>query len=188
MTFRSFAALLILSAAALTTGAADDENPYKNTKVGDYAKYALKAKLGFLPLDGTVTQTVAEKTDKEATLKIVLSAGGNDTPFPDQKIDLTKPLDPSKGIALPGFGNAKLEKLKDGKEKIKVGTKEYDAEWTTYKVKVANKGVDSEGDLKVWVAQDVPVRLVKLTLNITLNKNDIQATMELAELGNGGKK
>jgi hypothetical protein len=187
MTFRSFVALLTLSAAALTTGAADDDNPYKKTKVGDYAKYALKGKLGFLPLDGTVTQTVAEKSDKEATLKIVLTAGGSDTPFPDQKIDLTKPLDPTKGIALPGFGNAKLEKLKDGKEKVKVGGKEYDADWTTYKVKVANKGVDSEGDLKVWVAQDVPVRLVKLTLSIALGKNDVQAAMELTEFGSAKK-
>jgi len=183
MTFRSFVALLALTAAALTTGAADDDNPYKTAKVGDYAKYALKGKVGFLPLDGTVTQTVADRGDTEATLKVVLTAGGADTPFPDQKIDLTKPLDPTKGIALPGFGNAKLEKLKDGKEKVKVGGKEYDAEWTTFKVKVAAKGAESEGDLKMWTAKDVPVRLVKLDLAITLGKNDVKAVMDLTEFG-----
>jgi hypothetical protein len=183
MTFRSFVALLTVAAVLLPCRAADDDNPYKATKVGDYAKYTLKGKLGFLPLDGTVTQTVAEKSEKEATLKIVLTAGGADTPFPDQKVDLTKPLDPTKGFALPGFGDAKLEKLKDGKEKVKVGKKEYDAAWATYKVKVASKGVESTGDLKVWVAQDVPVRLVKMNLTITLGKNDIQAVMELTEFG-----
>src|SRR5262245_7001217 len=93
MTFRSFVALLTVTAVALTSRAADHHNPYKTSKVGHYAKYAIKAKIGFLPLDGTVTQTVTEKSDKEATLKVVLSAGGTDTPF-DQKIDLTKPLDP----------------------------------------------------------------------------------------------
>ena len=187
MMFRSFVALLTLAAAALTARGADDENPYKNTKVGDYARYALKGKLGFLPLDGTVTQTVSEKSEKEATLKVVLTAGGMDTPFPDQKIDLTKPLDPTRGFALPGFGNAKLEKLKDGKEKVKVGKKEYDAEWITYKVKVMTKGVESEGDLKVWVTRDVPVALVKMDLTITLGKNDVKAAMELTEFGSGKK-
>lgn len=183
MMFRSFVAILAACALILPAGAADDENPYKTAKVGDYAKYTIKGKLGFLPLDGTITQTVSEKSEKEATLKIVMTASGTDTPFPDQKIDLTQPLDPTKGFALPGFGNAKLEKLKDGKEKIKVGAKEYNAEWMTYKVKVASKGVDSEGDLKVWVAQEVPVRMVKMNVTITIGKNDIRAAMELTEFG-----
>jgi len=182
MMFRSLVALLLACAAALPTGAADD-NPYKNLKVGDYAKYALKAKLGFLPLNGTVTQTVTEKSEKEATLKIVLTAGDADTPFPDQKIDLTQPLDPTKGVALPGVANAKLEKLKSGTEKVKVGGKEYDAEWTTFKLKVTNKGVEGEGELKVWMSKDVPVGLVKLDLAVTVGKNDIKAAMELTESG-----
>jgi hypothetical protein len=180
MTFRSLAALLIACAA---TAAGADDNPYKGLKVGDYAKYTLKAKLGFLPLDGTVTQTLADKTEKEATLKVVLTAGGMDTPFPDQKIDLTRPLDPTKGVALPGFADAKLEKLKSGSEKVKAGGKEYEAEWTTYKLTVTNKGVEGEGELKVWAAKSVPVRLVKLELAVTVGKNDIQAAMELTETG-----
>ena len=182
MMFRSFVALLLVTAVAITSRAADDDNPYKTSKVGDYAKYTIKAKVGFLPLDGIVTQTVTDKSDKEATLKVVLSAGGTDTPF-DQKIDLTKPLDPTKGIALPGFGDAKLEKLKDGKEKIKVGNKEYDTEWSTYKVKVVSKGVESEGDLKMWVAQEVPVKMVKMNVTISLGKNDVRVAMELNEFG-----
>jgi hypothetical protein len=186
MTFRSFVALLVLTAAVLPAGAADDENPYKNTKVGDYAKYAIKGKLGFLPLDGVVTQTVIEKTDKELTLKIVLTAGGTDTAFPDRKIDLTKPLDPTKGFAIRDFGDAKLEKLKDGKEKVKVGKQEYDAEWTTFKVKVMNKGVESEGDVKVWMAKDVPMGLVKMNLAVTVERNAVQIAAELIEFG--GKK
>lgn len=184
MTFRSFVALLTVTSAAVLTGrAADADNPYKTSKVGDYARYAIKGKLGFLPLDGTVTQTVTEKSEKEATLKIVLTAGGADTPFPDQKIDLTQPLDPTKGFALPKLGSAKLEKLKDGKEKVKVGAKEYDAEWTTYKLKVTHKGIETEGDVKVWVAQEVPVKMVKMNLAITVDKNDIKIAAELNDFG-----
>lgn len=186
MTFRSLAALLLACAAAVPTGAADDENPYKNLKIGDYAKYALKGKLGFLPLNGTVTQTVTEKSDKEATLKVVLTAGDVDTPFPDWKIDLTQPLDPTKGVALPGLANAKLEKLKSGTEKVKAGGKEYDAEWTTFKLKVTNKGVEGEGELKVWMSKAIPVGLVKLDLTATVGKNDAKVAMELTEFG--GKK
>lgn len=186
MTLRSLAALLLVSAAVCPTRAADD-NPYKKLNVGDYAQYTLKAKLGFLPLNGTVKQTVTEKTAKEATLKIVLTAGDMDTPFPDQKIDLTQPLDPSKGIALPGVANAKLEKLKTGTEKVKVGGKEYETEWTTFKLKVTNKGVEGEGDLKVWMSKDVAVGLVKLDLSVTVGKNDIKALMELSEFGSGKK-
>lgn len=180
MTFRTFVALLLVTA---TGRAADDENPYKTAKVGDYAKYAIKGKVGFLPLDGTLTQTVAERSDTEATLKVVLTAGGTDTPFPEWKVDLTKPLDPTRGANLPGLGNAKLEKLKHGKEKVKVGGKEYDAEWMTFKVKVTNKGIEAEGDLKVWVAREVPARLVKLDLAVTSAKNDLKVAMELTEFG-----
>jgi hypothetical protein len=182
MTFRAFVALLI-TAAPLTARAADDENPYKKAKVGDFAKYAVKGKLGFLPLDGVVTQTVTEKSDAEATLKIVLTASGVETPFPDQKIDLSKPLDPTKGFALPKLGSAALEKLKSGKEKVRVGSKEYDAEWTTYKLKVTHKGIESEGDLKVWASPEVPTRMVKMTLAITVDKNDVKLAAELTEFG-----
>jgi hypothetical protein len=182
MMFRAFAAFL-LAAVPFAARASDEVNPYKNAKVGDFAKYAVKGKLGFLPLDGVVTQTVAAKSDAEATLKIVLTAGGVETPFPDQKIDLTKPLDPTKGFALPKFGSVKLEKLKDGKEKVKVGTKEYEAEWSTYKLKVTHKGVESEGDLKMWVSQEVPTRMVKMNLAITVDKNDVKLAAELTEFG-----
>lgn len=186
MTFRSLAALLLACAAVGPTGA-DDANPYKSLKVGDYAKYALKGKLGFLPLNGTVTQTVTDKSDKEATLKVVLTAGDTDTPFPDWKIDLTQPLDPTKGVALPGLANAKLEKLSTGTGKVKAGGKEYDAEWTTFKLKVTNKGVEGEGELKVWMSKAVPVGLVKLDLTATVGKNDAKAAMELTEFGSNKK-
>lgn len=182
MTFRAFVALAIVT-APLAARAADEDNPYKSAKVGDFAKYAVKGKLGFLPLDGVVTQTVTAKSDTEATLKVVLTAGGVETPFPEQKIDLSKPLDPTKGFALPKFGSVKLEKLKTGTEKIKVGGKEYETEWTTYKLKVAHKGVESEGDLKMWASPDVPTRMVKMTLAITVDKNDVKLAAELTEFG-----
>ena len=130
---------------------------------------------------------MTEKGAKEATVKIVLTAGDMDTSFPDQKIDLTKPLDPTAGIALPGFANAKLEKLKTGTEKLKIGSKEYETEWTTFKLKVTNKGVEGEGELKVWASAAVPVRLVKLDWSVSVGRNDIKGVMELSEFGTAKK-
>ena len=51
-----------------------------------------------------------------------------DIPGQEQKIDLTKPFDPTKGggVCRPGT-DVKVEKGKEGKEKIKVNGKEYDS-------------------------------------------------------------
>src|SRR5262245_10871558 len=130
---RLLPALLVLLVPFAAT-AADDDNPYKSAKVGDYATYKLDMKIGDLALGGTVTSTVTAKTDKEATVKSTGKVNGMDIPAQEQKIDLTKPLDPTKAGNLPGGADAKVEKLKEGKEKIKVGGKEYEATWTTYKV------------------------------------------------------
>src|SRR4029078_4600563 len=101
------------------------------------------------------------KTEKEATLKVTGSfeVGGMkmDIPAQEQKIDLTKPFDPTKvgGGGPPGGGEANIEKGKEGKEKIKVGNKEYDTTWTTYKVKAKANNMEINADVKAWMAKDV---------------------------------
>ena len=94
---RLFVVALALFVAPLAVRAADEENPYKNAKAGDYAVYVMKSKFG----DATMTQTVTAKTDKEATVKVAMVANVNGKEFklPEQemKIDLTKPYDPTQG-------------------------------------------------------------------------------------------
>ena len=182
MTIRSLIALLALIASTLTVGAADDEHPYKKAKVGDFAKYSLKAKFGGLPFDGNVVQTVTARTQQELTLKVTLFLGDAEVKGQEMKLDVSKPFDPSKGLNVPGAGDLKLEKLKDGKEKVTVDGKEYDAKWTTYKVSAAGK-TNVKGDLKVWVTKDLPIGLLKLELNAKSGKNDLEVKTELTEYG-----
>jgi hypothetical protein len=187
MTFRAFVTVLALAAVATMVRAADEENPYKNAKVGDYATYTMTTKVAGFSIDGTLTQTVTAKNDKEATIKVTGSVefGGKkmDIPPQEQKIDLTKPFDPTKGANLPAGTDAKIEKGKEGKEKIKVNGKEYDCTWTTYKVKAKAMGQDIDADVKSWMSKDVPAGMVKMTMNADIAGQKMEMTMELKETG-----
>ncbi len=189
MKVRLFAAVLALGAVTLAARAADEDNPYKNVKKGDYATYKMSTKVAGMDITGTIVQTVTDKTDKEVTIK----AGGKvsfmgkdiDIPEQEQKIDLTKPYDPTKiGGALPAGTDVKVEKGKEGKEKIKVGGKEYDATWTEYKMKAKAMGQDVATDLKVWMSKDAPMGMVKMTMNGDAAGQKIEMTMEMTETGN----
>jgi len=185
---RSFA-VLVLAVAPVAARAADEENPFKNAKVGDYAVYTATTKFAGNNIDGTFTQTVTAKTDKEATIKgvIVINLGGKEQKVEqEEKIDLTKPYDPSKsgGASLPGGGELKAEKDKDGKEKLKVAGKEYDTTWTSYKIKVKVMNQEIPGDMKVWVAKDMPLGMVKMVVNLEFGGQKIEAATELKETGN----
>ena len=185
---RSFVAALALVVAPVAARAADDDNPYKNAKIGDYAMYTMTTKVAGINVNGTITQKVIEKSDKEATIEVTgtIEFGGNkmDIPAQKQKVDLTKPFDPTKGANLPGGAEAKVEKGKEGKEKIKVNGKEYDTTWTTYKVKAKAMGQDIDADVKAWTAKDVPTGMIKMTMTAEVAGQKMEMTMELKETGN----
>jgi hypothetical protein len=185
---RSFVAVLVLALAPVAARAADEENPYKNTKVGDFATYTMTTTVAGIAIDGTVTQTVTKKDDKEATVKVTgeIKFGGNTMKIPEQeqKIDLTKPYDPTKGANLPGGAEAKVEKGKEGKEKIKVNGKEYDSVWTEYTVKAKVMNQDIDAKVKAWTAKDVPTGMVKMTMTADIGGQKMEMTMELKETGN----
>jgi hypothetical protein len=186
--FRSFVAVAALTAAPLLVGAADEENPFKKVKVGDYGTYAMSTKVAAFSFTATVTQTVTKKDDKEVTLETTGKADFNgkqqDLPAQTQKIDLTKPFDPTKGGNLPPGAETKVEKGKEGKEKIKVNGKEYDCTWTTYKVKAKVMGQEIESDVKAWTSKDVSTALVKMTTTGDVGGQKMEMTMELKETGN----
>ena len=179
-------AVLVFALVPLTARAADDENPYRNAKLGDYAKYFthLKSPLGELKADRV--QTVTAASDKELTLRTVIVANGKELPNkkPEHKLDLTKPFDPlgtGDGSVTESY---KWEKVKDGKEKVKVGGKEYDCTWTSYKAVVTGKlGTMTEGELKVWLSRDIPF-VVKRTFTLKAGTDDILYTAVLTEFGN----
>src|SRR5262245_28029228 len=103
-----------------------EDNPYRKAKVGDWVEYKMTTSVGGNNIEGKVKMTVTEKTDKEATVKSIATLNGMEIPGQETKIDLTKPYDPAKNANVPKGAEIKTEKVDDGKEKIKVGDKEYD--------------------------------------------------------------
>jgi hypothetical protein len=171
----------LLAVAPLTAGAADDDNPFRKAKVGDFATYKLTT-TGVAPSEGTATRTITARDDKEVTIRTVVKANGTELPVPDEKVDLTRPYDP---LIVPVLGGAavKLEKVKEGAEKLKAGGREYDARWTTYKVSGQLNGLDVTGEVKVWLSKDVPLALVKLQTTAQVAGKKLETVHELMEVG-----
>ncbi|WP_020472872.1 hypothetical protein [Zavarzinella formosa] len=183
MKTRFLAAMLALAVVPFAAFAADEENPYKKVKVGDFATYKMAMKIGPLAIEGTMTQTVSAKDDKEATLKIASKFNGMEIPAQDQKIDLTKPWDPTKTGTLPPGTEAKIEKLKDGEETIKVGGKEYKCKWETYKTKLKVQGQEMEMEMKVWQSKDFNLNMVKTEMSGEVGGQKMETTIELTDSG-----
>src|SRR5439155_16544180 len=135
-------------------------------------------------LEGTITQTVVAKDDKEATIEVGGKVMGMDLPVQKQKIDLTKPFDPTKAGNIPPGAQVNVEKLKDGKEKMKVGTKEYDTKWETFKIKMKANGMDIDADMKVWQTADLTIPMVKMEMTMELSGQKMEMQMEMTETGN----
>jgi len=184
MKVRLFAAVLAIAAAPFVARAADEENPYKKAKVGDFANYKMTTKVMGLNIEGTVTQTVVDKNDKEVTIEVTGKVMGTDIPVRKQTIDVTKPFDPTQANGpLPAGVQATVEKLKDGKEKVKVGTKEYEAKWDSFKMKAKAAGMDIEADMKVWYTKELNIPIVKMEATVESAGQKMEIQMEMTEIG-----
>ncbi|HJZ90951.1 MAG TPA: hypothetical protein VKE40_08765 [Gemmataceae bacterium] len=187
MKLRQFAAVLAVAIFPVAARAADDENPYRKAKVGDFATYKMTTKIAGISAEGTLTQTVTAKDDKEATVttsgKVV--AMGMEIPVREEKmtIDLTKPFDPGKVGNLPPGTEVKVEKLKDGTEKLKVGDKTYDSKWETFKMKAKLMGMEFEAEMKVWQAKELSIPMVKMEMAADMGGQKMEVLMELTETG-----
>jgi hypothetical protein len=177
-------AFLLLGLAASASGQ-DAENPFKKANVGDWAEYKMKASFAGKDLDGKMKTTVTAKNDKEATVKTVATIMGMETPAQEAKIDLTKPYDPLTSVT-PKDAEIKVEKTGDGKEKIKVGGKEYDCTWMTIKFTGKAAGMPFEGQAKVWTAKDVPLGGT-VKMDMTQKQMGLEVKMALELTGSGGK-
>jgi hypothetical protein len=133
---------------------AQGENPFRKAKVGDWVEYQSK--------DSMLVKnklTIVAKDDKEASYEVVTTVLQNGKekvlPIYIMKIDLTKPYDPNTW-AMQGK-NVATEKIGNGKEKIKVGDKEYDTSWTMMKTMTNVNGQTSVGTSTMWISPDVPL-------------------------------
>jgi hypothetical protein len=174
------AAVVAFLASAVTYGQEKMENPYSTAKVGDFVAYKMTTSVMGKDIELTTKQTVTAKEEKEVRVKIATTFMGNALPGQETKIDLTKPYDPAAAL---GNKKGKFDKTGEGKEKIKVGGKEYETNWMSGKV-VADVGVGGkkiESDVKFWFSKSVPLTgLVKMELK----SNAANMVMELSESGN----
>jgi hypothetical protein len=146
------------------------ENPFKKTKVGDWVEYKMTSPT----IEGKTKMTVVAKDDKELTYEVssTLSFMGKETQAPVQKIkvDLTKNYDPDV-IANLKSKDTKIEKVGEGKEKVKVGDKEFDTKWTKLKTSTTVNRITINGEYKMWYSKDVPmsgmVKMETTTSNVT---------------------
>ena len=115
-------------------------------------------------------------------MKVTGKLNGMDIPAQEQKIDLTKPYDPTK-TALPPGTEAKVEKLKDGKEKVKAAGKDYECTWETYKLKAKANDMEFESEIKAWMCKDVPLMLIKMEMAMEIVGMKIEMAMMLTESG-----
>jgi hypothetical protein len=153
----SIAALLCCLVAA--GRAQDSDNPYRNSKVGDFVEY--KGTMTYLGKTVALTarMTVTAKTDKEVTVEKVskITVPGKDV-LPQtetQNIDLTKPFDQTNSAALPKDASIKVETGKTT-EKLRAAGNNFDCTWlkatTTYR-----QGLTTTSDMTIWISKDVPL-------------------------------
>lgn len=181
----SASAILLL---AFSVGSAGDkkgkevDNPFKTAKVGDYINYKLSTKIGDFAVDGNLTQTVTARDEKTVTVEAVGTVLGKKTPPQKTEIDLTKPFDPTSAATQ---GKGKFEKTGEGKEKIKVGGKEYDTTWISGKAVAEAGGLKIESTVKVWFSKQVPLNgMVKMETKADL----ANVTIELSDHGSKDEK
>ncbi len=177
MRFLSFAILLIcLVPASLLAG---DDNPYKNAKVGDWVEYKYTGKDWRAPdSEGKEKMTVIAKDGNEVIYEVTAAyAVGKGRPavvVPTQKvkIDLTKPHDPIRSAVLAKLlrnpqikaTDIKATKLGEGREKVKIGDKEYETKWVHMKYSANFNDPNSRPTAvtavvtaKAWLSRDVPL-------------------------------
>jgi len=179
----------LLSAVAVafcllpTSRAADEDNPFKKAKVGDFTEYKSTISAMGKPFQATMKMVVIAKNDKEATIEITTKASlmGKDLPpqTQTQKIDLTKPYDQTASANLPKGTDVKIEKGQTT-EKIKAGGKEYECTWMKAKSTFKSGELTTESDMKIWISKDVPLSgMVKMEVKSQF----ANLTLELSSAG-----
>jgi hypothetical protein len=159
---RSILACSLVLVLAPSSRSADEENPMRKAKVGDWVEYRMTGK----DIEGTTKMTIVSKSDKEVTYEIeaTFSFMGNKQTAPVQRqtVDLTKPWDLISAKNLKE-NNVQLETISEGKETLKAGGKNYETKWKKLKSTTTAQGFTVVVNYQMWWSPDVPVTgLVRL--------------------------
>ena len=169
-----FSILSLFALLGTTSSLLAQDNPFKKAEVGDWVSYEMKVDAGGQTFTTTMKQTLKEKTTKEATVAVEVTAQGR-TFNQEQKIPLDKPYDPAEMAKQQGGGQADVKKMGEGKDTIEVGGKKYNCTWMQLKVTV--KQFNLETTSKVWMSSEVPLSgLVKMETDIMGRKMVMEMT------------
>ncbi len=182
MSRRLFIVALAVALVPFSARAAEEENPFKKAKVGDWVSYKMTTSAAGQNFEGKIKMTVTAKDDKSATVLSAVTVNNIEMKGQEVKIDLTKPYDPIVG-AVPQNVQAKIEKGKSGNEKIKVGGKEYDCTWQEMKVSAEVAGMKFDSEIKVWMSKAVPLGG---TVKMEVKSQIANMSVELLETGSTG--
>jgi hypothetical protein len=133
---------------------AEEENPYKKAKVGDWVSYTMNHNMGGMSIDTEMKQTVVNKTDAAVTIEVATKVGGQDMKQ-TITIDLTKKYD-IKTAGMPEGVEAEVKELDKGTENVTVAGKTFKTNWVTCEV-VMKKPMPMTVKSKAWVSTDVPL-------------------------------
>jgi hypothetical protein len=170
---------LILIAAAFSTRAAEEENPFKKAKVGDWVEYKLANKMAGMSMEMEMRSTLSKKTDTEATVDVVTKMSGQEF-----KSSYTVKLNEKYDPRATGVKDFTIKETGRGEETLTIGGKSLKTTWTSYEVSGKAEGgapMNSKG--KAWISSEVPLNgLVK-------SEQEIAGTgkqqMELKDFGSG---
>ena len=127
---------------------AEEENPFKKVKVGDWAEYTISTKIAGFSTDSTQKRTVVKKTDSEVTLEIEANGGKASA-----VIKLNEKYEPEKLMD----AEATVKVIAEGNENLSVAGKSMDTKWRTADVISKAQGHEVKTKSKVWVSPDAPL-------------------------------
>lgn len=157
---------------------AEDENPFKAAKVGDWVEYTTAMKGEAFSFEGGMKQTVVAKTDAEVTLEIAMKTPAGEVKQ-QMKIKLNEKYDPRKPA---GDDSAEVKELEKGEETLTIAGKSIKTQWTKHEI-TTKKGPVTSMTGKAWVSKDVPLGgMVKAEQDI---KGFGKQIMELKDFGSG---
>jgi hypothetical protein len=159
---RHFLCTLAVIVGLPVVARAADDNPFNRVNEGDWVAYSMTMEVGAFKSVGEMKTTVTAKSDKEVTIATVLTLDGRKSLPREERIDLTKPYDLIWLLGLKDT-DAKVDKGGETKEKIMIGSKEFDCALIKSTTKSTVGGRDYITHNKLWTSRDGPLGgMVKL--------------------------
>lgn len=167
---------LVALAAVAAPALSDDDKLVENPEFKNWAKFKpgtvlVMKNTNDIPgakSEVTITRKLVEVKEDKLVIEVEMTLLLNSKPAPGQPPTKTELRKEVKASELKSFTWAQTglppEATEDGTEKVKVGGTEYECKRYKFKSKYTPPGgKEEEGEGQVWVSDDVPGRIVKVT-------------------------